>query len=115
MIVRKKVFEPLNQFEPFFRLTKLYKIRENSTSSMRSFLKDVLRKRIVELSQTDQSQKKDDNEKRLRIFIDEIIQLAHEEKCFSEEEMISEALTMLLAVRPDKLNKLVLSAIWRLR
>lgn len=78
---------------------------------MRSFLKDVLRKRIVELSQTDQSQKKDDNEKRLRIFIDEIIQLAHEEKCFSEEEMISEALTMLLAVRPDKLNKLVLSAI----
>lgn len=65
---------------------------------MRSFIKDVLRKRVVELKSIDQAPKKDDYEKRLRIFIDEIIQLSIEQKCFTEEEMISESLTMLLAV-----------------
>lgn len=65
---------------------------------MRAFIMDVLRKRMEVLSSADRSQRNDDNEKRLRIFIDEIIQLSMEQKCFSEEEMISESLTMLLAV-----------------
>lgn len=97
-VVRKRVFEPIYQFEPFFKLTKFYEIRKRSTDGMRSFIKQVLRKRIAELSNTDQMQKKDDNEKRLRIFIDEIIQLSLDQKCFTEEEMITESLTMLLAV-----------------
>lgn len=68
---------------------------------MRGFIKDVLRKRTAELSNSDQSPKKDDNEKRLRIFIDELIQLSREQNCFSEEEMISESMTMLIAVSLD--------------
>lgn len=65
---------------------------------MREFVKGVLRERTAVLS-TSQTQKIDDNEKRLRIFIDEIIQLAFEQKCFTEDEMISETLTMLIAVK----------------
>lgn len=71
---------------------------KTTTGGMRSFIQDVLRKRMVALNSIDQTPKKDDYEKRLRIFIDEIILLSIEQKCFTEEEMISESLTMLLAV-----------------
>lgn len=101
MIVGVKIFEPYYQFEPIFKMTKYYEMRNRSTGGLRAFIKEVLRKRIIEMSRVDRSEKKDDDEKRLRIFIDEIIQLSLEQKCFSEEEMISESLTMLLAVRTN--------------
>ncbi|KAJ6641744.1 putative cytochrome P450, partial [Pseudolycoriella hygida] len=96
-LVRRKVFEPWCQQEISFKLTKYYKMWEDSTNGMRAFIQKVLRQRIEELNKTGESEKSDEYEKRLRIFIDEIIQLSKEQKCFSEDEMISESLTMLLA------------------
>ncbi|XP_037044399.1 probable cytochrome P450 313b1 [Bradysia coprophila] len=98
-VIRQRIFDPIYQIDLFFRFSKLYQMRKRSTDGMRSFIEHVLRKRLAELTSVDrnQNQKKDEYEKRLRIFIDEIIELSIEEKCFSEDEMISESLTMLLA------------------
>lgn len=97
-IVGIRIFQPWFQFEPFFRMTKYHKRRERTTSDMRSFIKDVLRKRMQELNATEEVENNSYGDKRIRIFIDELIKLSVEEKCFSEEEMISETLTMLIAV-----------------
>lgn len=98
LVIRQRVFNPKYQFEPFFRLTKLYESRKETTNFMRSFINDVLQKRIAEFG--NRSQNADENDKRLRIFVDEIIQLSLENnECFSVDEMISESLTMLLAVK----------------
>lgn len=99
-MIRQRIFDPLYQIELFFRCSTLYKKLVRSREAMRSFIKDVLRKRVAELTSVDrtQNQQEDEYEKRFRIFVDEIILLSMEEKCFSEDEMISESLTMLLAV-----------------
>lgn len=74
-------------------------MKVRTTSDMRSFIKGILQNRILELKNVADPEKSDEcGEKQLRIFIDECIKLTVEQNCFSEEEMISESLTMLIAV-----------------
>ncbi|KAG4079164.1 hypothetical protein HA402_001135 [Bradysia odoriphaga] len=70
---------------------------KRSTAGMRAVVQDIIRKRMVTLASSDQSHREEDEyEKRLRIFVDEAIQLTTEQKCFTEDELITESLTILM-------------------
>lgn len=74
-------------------------MKERSMKGMRAVVQDIIRKRIATLANSDQSNhQQDEYEKRFRIFVDEIIQLTTEQKCFTEDEMITESLSILIAV-----------------
>ncbi|XP_037028116.1 probable cytochrome P450 313a4 [Bradysia coprophila] len=96
-VLRKRVFEPIYNIKPIFRLSKLYPMAKRATADMRAVVQDIIRKRMVALAGSDQSHREEDEyEKRLRIFVDEAIQLTTEQKCFTEDELITESLTILM-------------------
>ncbi|XP_037040925.1 probable cytochrome P450 313a4 [Bradysia coprophila] len=97
VVVRKRVLEPMYNIRPIFRLSKLYPMAKRATAGMRAVVQDIIRKRMIALASSDQShQVEDEYEKRLRIFVDEAIQLTTEQKCFTEDELINESLTILM-------------------
>lgn len=74
-------------------------MRERATKDLRAVVQEIIRKRIASLANSDQSPQDDDEYgRKLQIFVDEAIQLTTEQKCFTEDELITESLTILMTV-----------------